>query len=88
MKLKYFFPSLIAAIAMLASCSDDNDPTYLSSAQVSSSYVTISPDGGSKKLLLLLLRTGHLTMRLSLRQTHLMLKKEKWDMLHRQVSCH
>ena len=50
MKLKYLFPSLVAATIMLISCSDDNDPTYLSSARVSSSYVTISPDGGSKKI--------------------------------------
>ena len=50
MKLKYLFPSLVAATIMLISCSDDNDPTYLSSARVSSSYVTISPDGGSNKI--------------------------------------
>ena len=47
MKLKYFFPSLIAAVAMLVSCSDDNDPTYLDALHVSSSYVAINVDGGS-----------------------------------------
>lgn len=30
-----------------ASCSDDNDPTYLSEVQVSESYVAIPQDGGS-----------------------------------------
>ena len=47
MKLRYFFPSLIAAVAMLVSCSDDNDPTYLDALHVSSSYVAINMDGGS-----------------------------------------
>ena len=50
MKLKYFFPSLIAAVAMLVSCSDDNDPTYLDQIRVSSSYVSIDMNGGSTSI--------------------------------------
>ena len=47
MKLRYFIPSLIAAIALFASCSDDNDPTYLDEVRVSSSYVALNVNGGS-----------------------------------------
>ena len=50
MKLKYLFPSLIAVITMLVSCSDDNDPTYLDEIRVSSSYVAIDVDGGSTSI--------------------------------------
>lgn len=47
MKLKYFFPTFIAMLAMLVSCSDDQEPTLLDEVQVSSSYVAIPVDGGS-----------------------------------------
>ncbi len=47
MKLKYFFPLFIAAIAMLASCSEDDKITYLDEVRLSSSYVAINMDGGS-----------------------------------------
>jgi hypothetical protein len=47
MKLKYFLPSFIAAIAMLVSCSDDDSITQLSEVQVSSSYIAIPITGGS-----------------------------------------
>ncbi len=47
MKLKYFFPILIAAIAMLASCSEDDKVTYLDEVRLSSSYVAINVDGGT-----------------------------------------
>ena len=46
MKLRYLIPSFVAALTMFASCSDDNDPTYLDEVQVSSSYVAIPQDGG------------------------------------------
>lgn len=47
MKLKYFFAAIVASLAMLVSCSDDMEPTYLDGLQVSSSYVAIPVDGGS-----------------------------------------
>ena len=47
MKLKYLFPSLIAAIAMLVSCSDEFEPTYLDEIKVSQSYVALPAGGGS-----------------------------------------
>ena len=47
MKLKYFLPAFIAAIAMLFSCSDDDSITQLSEIQVSSSYISIPITGGS-----------------------------------------
>ena len=50
MKLKYLFPTLIAAITMLVSCSDDNDPTYFDEIRVSSSYVAIDVNGGSTSI--------------------------------------
>ncbi len=47
MKLKYFLPAFIAAIAMLFSCSDEDSITQLSEIQVSSSYIAIPVAGGS-----------------------------------------
>ncbi len=47
MKLKYIIPSLLAVSAMVTSCSENGDMTFLSEVQVSSSYVAISVDGGS-----------------------------------------
>lgn len=47
MKLKYLFPSLIAAIAMLVSCSDEFEPTYLDEIKVSQSYVALPAGGGN-----------------------------------------
>jgi len=41
---------LVATATSLVSCSDDNDPTYLSEVQVSSSYVAISQDGGTTSI--------------------------------------
>lgn len=50
MKLKYIIPSLIAAIALLAGCSDDETMTLLNEVRVSSSYVAIPVDGGSTSI--------------------------------------
>ncbi len=51
MKLKYFFPFFVAAIAaVFASCSDDNDPTYLDEIRVSQSYVSLKTNGGSASI--------------------------------------
>ena len=48
MKLRYFIPAVMAALAVtFTSCSDDNDPTYLSQVQVSQSYVSLNTAGGS-----------------------------------------
>jgi len=47
MKLKYFLLLAAVAIMSMTGCSVNNDPTYLSEVQVSSSYVAISMDGGS-----------------------------------------
>ena len=46
MKLRYIIPSFIALVAMFASCSDDNDPTYLDEVKVSQSIVTLPTEGG------------------------------------------
>ena len=50
MKLKYFIPSFIAVLAVLVGCSEDDSITLLDEVQVSSSYVAISTDGGSKTI--------------------------------------
>ena len=51
MKLKYFFPFFVAAIAAIfTSCSDDNDPTYLDEIRVSQSYVSLNTNGGSTSI--------------------------------------
>ena len=42
--------TLATAVATLTSCSDDNDPTYLSEVQVSSSYVAIDEAGGTTSI--------------------------------------
>ena len=51
MKLKYFLPFFVAAIAAIfTSCSDDNDPTYLDEIRVSQSYVSLNTNGGSTSI--------------------------------------
>ncbi len=47
MRLKHIIPSLAALAALLASCSTNDDMTYLDEVQVSSSYVAIAAEGGS-----------------------------------------
>lgn len=48
MKLKYFFPMLIAAaVTLFASCDEEDDATYLGSLRVSSSYMALPIEGGS-----------------------------------------
>ena len=46
MKLKYLIPSVMAALMMFVSCSENNDPTYLDEVKLSSSYVAIPQEGG------------------------------------------
>ncbi len=46
MKLKYFIPSLFAALAMLVGCSDDNTIGTLGNITVDKSYVSIPVEGG------------------------------------------
>ena len=50
MKLKYIIPSFIALVAMLVGCKDDYEPAHLNDIRVSSSYLSISQDGGSASL--------------------------------------
>ena len=50
MKLKYFVPMFIMAIAMLTSCSDDDVVTYPGDIRVSSSYMALPVDGGSTSI--------------------------------------
>lgn len=45
MKLRYFIPTLIAAIAMFVGCTSDDDPIYLDNIHVSTSYVTFAKEG-------------------------------------------
>ncbi|MCR4854097.1 MAG: DNA-binding protein [Prevotella sp.] len=52
MKLRYFIPAFVAALTMFASCSDDNDPTYLDEVRLSTSYVAIDENGGSTTITL------------------------------------
>ena len=47
MKLRYFIPTLVAVLAMLVGCSEDNDPTYLGNIKVSQSYIGLPAAGGS-----------------------------------------
>lgn len=46
MKLKYLFPMLVAAVAMFASCQEEDVVTYPKGLRVSSSYWAIPYDGG------------------------------------------
>ena len=50
MKLKYFVPMFIMALAMLTSCSDDDVVTYPNGLRVSSSYMALPVDGGSTSI--------------------------------------
>jgi hypothetical protein len=50
MKLKYFFPLFLAAVALMVSCDDEFSATLLDEIQVSSSYVAIPLEGGSTSI--------------------------------------
>ena len=50
MKLKYFVPMFIMALAMLTSCSDDEVVTYPDGLRVSSSYMALPIEGGSASI--------------------------------------
>ena len=50
MKLKYFIPMFIMALAMLTSCSDDEVVTYPDGLRVSSSYMAFPVEGGSASI--------------------------------------
>lgn len=47
MKLKYLFPMFIAAVAMFASCQEEDVVTYPEGLRVSSSYMAIPVEGGT-----------------------------------------
>jgi len=50
MKLKRIFPFLIAILALMTSCNDEETMTLLAKIQVSSSYVSIPVAGGSTSI--------------------------------------
>lgn len=50
MKLKYLFPIFIAILALMTSCDEEETVTLLDEVQVSSSYVTLPLDGGSRSI--------------------------------------
>jgi len=50
MKLKYFFPTLIVMLAMLASCEKDDEKTFLDGLRVSKSYVALDSIGTPVKV--------------------------------------
>ena len=51
MKLKYFFPMVIAALAtFVTSCSDEDVVSYLDNVRVTSSYVALPAEGGSTSI--------------------------------------
>ncbi len=50
MKLRYFIPTIAAALTMMVGCSEDNDPHYLDAVRVSSSYVSLDVNGGSTSI--------------------------------------
>lgn len=50
MKITKYFFSLIAVLAMMVSCSDKFEPTYLDDVKVSSSYVAIPVGGGTTSI--------------------------------------
>ena len=51
MKLKYFFPIVIAVLTTLVtSCSDEDVVSYLDNVRVTSSYVALPAEGGSTSL--------------------------------------
>lgn len=50
MKLKYIFSLLIATVALMTSCAEEETVTLLDEIQVSSSYVSLPVDGGSAKI--------------------------------------
>ena len=50
MKLRYFIPTIMTALAILVGCSDNNDPTYLDNLKVSKSFVSLPTEGGSVEI--------------------------------------
>ena len=46
MKLRYFIPTILAAIAMLTACSEKYEATYLGELRVSKSYISLPAEGG------------------------------------------
>jgi len=47
MKIKFYILSLIAVLAMMVSCTEKFEPTYLDDIKVSTSYVSLPVNGGS-----------------------------------------
>ena len=47
MRIKYFIPMLVAMLTLMASCSEDFEPTYLDDLKVSQSYIALPANGGT-----------------------------------------
>ncbi len=47
MKLRYFIPMMVAVLALMVSCTEDFEPTYLDTVQVSQSIVSLPANGGT-----------------------------------------
>ena len=52
MKLRYLIPAVMALVAMFTGCNSDDDARFLGDLSVSSSFVSISKDGGSTQITL------------------------------------
>ena len=50
MKLRYLIPAFMAFVAMLTGCKSEDEAIFLNDLRVSSSYVSISKDGGSTQI--------------------------------------
>ena len=47
MKLKYYIPVLAAVVALFTGCKSDDDPIYLDSVQLSTTFVALSTEGSA-----------------------------------------
>ena len=56
MKLRYFIPSLMAVVAMFVGCQSEEEAIYLDNFKVSTSYVSLSTNGGSTPVTVLPVR--------------------------------
>ncbi len=52
MKLRYFVPILVALLAVFTGCNSDDEVRYLGNLKLSSSFVSLSKDGGSTQITL------------------------------------
>ncbi len=50
MKFRYLIPMFVAVIALMTSCKEEFEPTYLGAVKVSSSYIALPANGGSVEI--------------------------------------